>query len=1395
MTATFRMVCVLCAFSVSEAALGQWTAPCAPPTARSFTAFNNVRALIENGGSMWQDRSLSRASYEVPSGGGVSAMYAGSLWLGGFDAEGQLHLAAQTFGGTGADYFPGPLSTTTAQITWDECQEHDEIHHVKRQEVVRHLAHQQAVAEGVEAVQFPNGYVTPGSFLDWPAHGNLAAGQAFNLAPFIDVDGDGLYDPESGDCPRFDVDAGTSCPEGFADVLHGDEAHFWVFNDAGNAHSESGGAPLGVEIHGQAWGWDANLHPASNITFYTFNIINRSSHSYSDFSVGWWADADVGTATDDYVGCDVSRGLGYAYNGDADDEPSSSSSGYGTTPPAVGIDFVLGLKEDADGVDNVLSDDVEVVAESGGLVYPGAGTGFSDGIADNERRGMRRFVYYNNSGNPINGEPTTPLHFYNFMNGIWKNGQKMAYGGDGVSVASGANLDIEADYMFPGDSDPNFEGTGGVFVEPWSETSASNPPADRRFVMSMGPVTLEAGGKNDFTMAVLWARAEEGGPEASVEVLRAACDEVQSLFDSCFEQVGCMDETALNFDADATVSLPGDCLAYEVGCGTEEAANWPSFDWTIQWMDDSWSGAFGMAADAPMLVIPGATFIEGIGDVTVASAVLVQVQALPVGLSADLPLALTPGQMSCIELSGNPEQVGTWPSVWELLVTTDTGQEHLLELPLSMVVAAAQGGGTLPGMTSQKVTKWEGAVTGYRKLRLTEVSEAELILSPSGKANEVTYEAGQGPIDVYVLEGTDELAEFSLGFDDIDHPEEIPFTLVNHTAADTAFGVFTESNNLNVYPNWGIAVAYDVLAYTNGINVASPVSGVIHHPSNPWLSGHEDEDGYSERNWIRSGRLEYQDAEVANEFLESFSDLYDEEEVYESVLEGTWAPYSAVAATRTDVFNPADDSLYAFIPRVAPTRSGLTRLPQWNIPKATTSVHLVLTSDKTKWTRCPVLEMQPDASLAQDELGGEAPLQKMNLRRHLSVDKLGLTVPEGGDPEECNLVSASGMGWFPGYAIDTQLGERLNVAFGEDSWNVSERGDDMLFNPPGDAGDSLGGSSFTASGQHWVYIFKDGQALSESSNRMPAYDQGAFLIQELSSPSATTERFAFRDCAWVGCPKTVEGFDWSSEFESTRIALDAALEPVMYSPSVIDLDDDSASVNEWRPLFGFSSFVPNCDFAGASEAWSSLATGIYPEGQQQVVLGDPSVISVVMHLNSGLTDAVSGVVFESSGFDPSTVSGLPEGLQLLTSLDPVLPNAQQCLQFGGTPQEAGVFEVQVEGLLSLSLFDLPIMEIEQSHSFTLLVVAEDDALLGCTYPFASNYDAQANMDDGSCVIAACTDEEACNYAPFATVDDGSCSYDCEVVTPGQCGFDSNGDGVIGSGDLLDFLTAFGASCP
>ena len=41
------------------------------------------------------------------------------------------------------------------------------------------------------------------------------------------------------------------------------------------------------------------------------------------------------------------------------------------------------------------------------------------------------------------------------------------------------------------------------------------------------------------------------------------------------------------------------------------------------------------------------------------------------------------------------------------------------------------------------------------------------------------------------------------------------------------------------------------------------------------------------------------------------------------------------------------------------------------------------------------------------------------------------------------------LGWFPGYAIDIETGERLNIIFSEDSWQTSENGSDMKWNPTG----------------------------------------------------------------------------------------------------------------------------------------------------------------------------------------------------------------------------------------------------------------------------------------------------------------------------------------------------------
>ena len=106
---------------------------------------------------------------------------------------------------------------------------------------------------------------------------------------------------------------------------------------------------------------------------------------------------------------------------------------------------------------------------------------------------------------------------------------------------------------------------------------------------------------------------------------------------------------------------------------------------------------------------------------------------------------------------------------------------------------------------------------------------------------------------------------------------------------------------------------------------------------------------------------------------------------------------------------------------------------------------------------------------------------------------------------------------------------------------------------------------------------------------------------------------------------------------------------------------------------------------------------------------------------------------------------------------------------------------------------------------------------GCAYPNASNYDPAATYDDGSCSFDGCTDESASNYCPLALNDDGSCTYEvlgctypeasnynaeatsddgsCELVADNSCPFDVDGNGLVGSGDLLEFLAAYSYPCP
>ena len=345
---------------------------CAPATALRDLEWNNVRALVENGGTLWHERANWRGAYIVPKEDNVSTVFAGALWIGGISPDQQLKLAAVRYRRDGNDFWPGPLSNDgAAEVDANTCNEYDEFFVSTRADARRHRQYFEALEAGTVEEEFPEGYAMPAYFRDYPAHGNTDLNQDYYLAPFLDYNGDGFYSPEQGDYPWYDflqeIDCGNRRREDIV-PLYGDQNYYWIFNDKGNVHSESQGEPIGMEIRAQAFAFATN-DEVNNMTFNNYVLINQGTQTLTNTYMCQWVDSDLGGISDDYVGCDVQRGLGYTYNGDAFDESDSFSPGYGENPPAFGVDFFEGPYQDADGIDNPLTTNFSNAIDSLGIPY------------------------------------------------------------------------------------------------------------------------------------------------------------------------------------------------------------------------------------------------------------------------------------------------------------------------------------------------------------------------------------------------------------------------------------------------------------------------------------------------------------------------------------------------------------------------------------------------------------------------------------------------------------------------------------------------------------------------------------------------------------------------------------------------------------------------------------------------------------------------------------------------------------------------------------------------------------------------------------------------------------------------------------------------------------------
>lgn len=483
-------------------------ANCTPATSRTNISVNTIRFTVMGGGDKWAkvaSPTNSTSGFEYPANSNKTLVYTGSLWLAAKDDNQVLHVAAQTYRQTstlGIGFWPGPLGTgNNLGVDSMTCLLYDRIWQVNKSQINQHKT------------QFNQpGYQMPADIAQWPANGRTAFNEAQYLAPFADLNGNAVYEPQSGEYP----------------LVAGDQASWHVYNALGGV-SGSGSPPMGLEIQEENF---AYVGPSllNQAAFFRLKIINRSNRTYDSLYTGIFIDPDIGGDQDDYAGCDVGRNLGYAYNGDNDDD---GLSGYGLKPPVFGLLQLEGpFAPLNDGIDNDRDGQSdEIVADCDGRLLP-------------ERMTMTSFRTFNNDGTSM-GNTTQARHVMQYLSGAWKDGSTLSFGGTGY-LGSPGSTNVPYSFAYPGNSDPNGWGyvyAGGTATTPpfnWTEyqiggSASPNVPGDRRFVMSNGKIQMLPGALQVLTYAGMWGRDSLSTDSAAAfNQLLAVSDYVQQQYNNCF---------------------------------------------------------------------------------------------------------------------------------------------------------------------------------------------------------------------------------------------------------------------------------------------------------------------------------------------------------------------------------------------------------------------------------------------------------------------------------------------------------------------------------------------------------------------------------------------------------------------------------------------------------------------------------------------------------------------------------------------------------------------------------------------------------------------------------------------------------------------------------------------
>ena len=1115
----------------------QFREACTTAKAQIDQNVNNVRARLTTGGDVWWDRGDGK--YVVPAVDPgqteVSSIFAGAVWLGGLDKGNNLKVACQTYGNASnrSDFWSGPLNENEGTTSKEVCDKWDRFFEVQGSEIEEHIRLFEEAKAGT--LTYTEDMI-PLGVKGWPGKRNpyFFSVHQFDLpdtdqglAGFWDNDLDGTYDPLKGDFPMIEIRGCEELPPQFPD-----EMIFWIYNDEGGGavHGETNGIAIRMEVQVQSFAYATN-DQLNDMTFQRYKLINRAVEDIDSTYFAMWVDADLGCYLDDYIGSDIDRSLAYTYNADAEDgQPGITCDGvptYGTEIPIIGIDYFRGPRD-------------EFLNELG----------------------MSSFTYFNNPsfGNPPpppgTTDPSTDVQFYNYLSGRWRDGTPFTFGGDGYDPSSTQVLK----YAFV--DDPN-DPTGWSMCNPGSEFPQGLPEYDRRTVQASGPFTLQPGAVNELIIGAVWVPNMDY-PCPDISRLQFADDLAQALFDNCFDITDGPDApdvdwieldqeliavltngpTSNNFneeyeergleiptpvpgqELDTTYNFEGYLLYQLVGPNVSNADfNDPSKARLVYQVDlkngigaiYNWLPVANPNADvdpnAPEFIFYPEVQVEGL-DQGIRHTFVINEDQFATG---DRRLINHRRYyFSALAYAHNdyqPFDPLTFVGQKKPFLTGRRNIRTYAPIPRPIVdrdLHAKYGDGPI-------VTRIDGVGVGGNFVDISKETKAKIL--DGSFDGTIVYKEGRGPIDVRifnpleVVDGEFELTfvDDNMGNDKLDAPTYWQLTeLATGNSITSERSI--ESLNEQILGQYGFTVT---IGQTPDVGtLSSPNDGAIGYDieyANPdadfWFSGIQD--GFN----IPSIPATL----FAFDYVDDLNPHID----LARIGNGYFLPYQLANCQERD------PNTYPFY--ITPAwRKNCNFQKDENLLQKLNNVDIVITPDKSLWSRCVVVEMANRdyvnfafrADGTPVTTGGDA--AHWDVRNSPSVGKNdndgdGLPDPDG---------DGVGMGWFPGYAIDVETGKRLNIFFGENSvydaengfesgyLNGKPNGRDMLFNPNSqllfEDATIFTPMLYYAGGQHFVYVTNT------------EYDSCAFLRTRLDPNIGSSLELkkinALKQITWTGLP-------------------------------------------------------------------------------------------------------------------------------------------------------------------------------------------------------------------------------------------------------------------------------------